>query len=312
MGCSPAAYLPLFSALALGCADDSLAGGAGGGDGGGGEAGAPSLDFEAGGDRPVTVRVPPTYDPNTPAPLVVLLHGYGATGFLQDVYLELSQPALDRGVIFVAPTGTEDSLGRAFWNATSGCCNFDDLEVDDDAYLMGLVDEISATLNVDPARVFFVGHSNGGFMSHRLACDHADRVAAITVLAGAMELDTSSCQPSEPVSVMQIHGTADDTIAYEGGVIEFEGQPHDTGYPSVDETVGRWVMVNQCSPNPAAGEPLDLDVSLDGAETEVSLWSGCEAGTEVELWALQGGSHIPPFDYTLGGRIMDWLLAHPN
>lgn len=301
--------------LFSGCGDESPAGGGGEGGTGGAGGAAPSLDFEAGGDRPVLVRVPASYDPATPAPLVILLHGYGASGGLEDVYLELSGAALERGAVFAAPTGTTDSLGRPFWNATDACCNFDGTDVDDLGYLIGLREEIGETIKLDPKRIYFVGHSNGGFMSHQVACEHADAVAAIVVLAGALTNDTTSCDPSEPVSVLQIHGTADDTILYDGGtnVGDFsttvtDGPP----YPGAVATVTRWAEVDGCSATPDAGAPIDLDVTLDGAETNVDDYPGCDAGTGVELWTIQGGSHIPVFADTIGGVIMDWLLAHPK
>lgn len=295
--------------FAAACSDDSPAtGGQGqggqGGDGGGGGP-AVNLDFVAGGDRPVNVRVPPGYDEGEPAPLIILLHGYGASGGLQDVYLEMSGASLERGVVFAAPDGTLDSLDRRFWNATDACCNFDDIEVDDDAYLMGLVDEIQGKLAIDPKRIFFAGHSNGAFMSHRLACDHADQIAAILSLAGALALDTSLCQPSEPVSVLQIHGTADDTIHYEGGTnIGNE-------YPGVEVTIGTWVDRDGCSEE-SEGDALDLDIMIEGNETSVTRHEGCDGDKVVELWSIAGGGHIPPFGDSIGGVLVDWLLAHPK
>jgi polyhydroxybutyrate depolymerase len=292
----------------LGCSDDGGTGGAGANGGGGASEGGggagPSLDFVAGGDRPVTVRVPPDYDDDVATPLVILLHGYGANGGLEDFFLKMSDAAMERGVVFAAPDGTPDMLDRPFWNATDACCNFDGIEVDDVTYLIGLVDEISATLNIDPKRVYFAGHSNGGFMSHRLACDRPEKIAAIAVLAGAMHNDPTECGAPEPVTLLQIHGTADDTIHYDGG--DLFGNP----YPSVAVTVGTWVDIDGCDPTPASDGSMDLDTLVDGAETTVSRYGGCESNTEIELWTMDGSGHIPGFDTTIGGRMLDFLLAH--
>lgn len=308
------AFVAFAAAILAGCGDDGPLGGAGEG-GAGGNGGAPNLDFEAGGDRPVLVRVPPGYDAATPAPLVILLHGYGASGGLEDVYFELSGAALERGAVFAAPTGTMDTLGRPFWNATDACCNFDGTDIDDMGYLIGLSEEIAGAVSIDPKRVYFVGHSNGAFMSHQLACEHADTVAAIAVLAGALTGDTGLCQPSEPVSVLHIHGTLDDTILYEGGtnVGDFsttitDGPP----YPGAVDTVARWALVDGCNAPPQSGSPIDLDVIIEGSETVVDAYGGCDAATGVELWTIQGGSHIPVFSDAIGGTLMDWLLAHPK
>lgn len=303
------------SGTLVACGDSSAtgAGGAGGGEGGGGGA-PPSLDFVAGGDRPVTVRVPPGNDPETPAPLVILLHGYGATGFLEDVYLELGRAAMDRGVVFAAPDGTRDSLSRPFWNATEACCDFEHTGPDDVAYIAGLIGEISSTIAIDPSRVFLAGHSNGGFMSHRFACDRAELVAAIVSLAGVGHLDPADCAPSEPVSVLQVHGTADDTILFEGGdAVPTTGEFEPGGpYPGALATAEAWAAQDGCDASPSAGAPLDLDVSIDGEETSVSRWNGCQSEAAVELWAIEGGTHVPLFYDDVGGVMLDWLLAHPK
>lgn len=296
------------------CSDDTHGAGGAGGTGGAGGGPAPqacgaALDFMVGGDRPVNVCVPLDHDPETPAPLIILLHGYAATGFLQDVgFQELSIAALARGAIFAAPDGTRDDDDRQFWNATDACCNFFGSDVDDSAYLIGLVDEIASNVSIDPARVFFIGHSNGGFMSHRMACDHADRIAAIISLAGMMHLDPADCGATEPVSVLQIHGTDDMTIFYDGGT----AGPDPDLFPSVAETLATWIDIDGCGSQPSPGDALDLDALIEGAETQVSSYGDCEAGTTVEHWAMQDGSHIPAFHDYAAAVVADWLLAHPK
>jgi pimeloyl-ACP methyl ester carboxylesterase len=82
-------------------------------------------------------------------------------------------------------TGQQDRRGHRFWSATDACCNLDGLAVDDVAYLRAVIRDVSARHAVDPRRVFIVGHSNGGFMAHRMACEASDLVAAVVSLAGA-------------------------------------------------------------------------------------------------------------------------------
>ena len=177
----------------------------------------PRPKLVVGGDRPVTVHVPASYDASQPAPLVILLHGYTDHGLSTDGWFRLAPAADARGFVYAYPDGTIDSDGYRFWNATNACCNFGKSAVDDVAYLTSVIAEIQAKLAIDPKRIAFVGHSNGGFMSYRMACDQAGLVAAIVSLAGATFADPADCAPSEPVSVAQIHGTADDVIRYEGG-----------------------------------------------------------------------------------------------
>ena len=267
-----------------------------------------SCSMSIGGDRPVTVHLPPSYVPGTPMPLVVMLHGYSASALLEEAYLQLSPLADQRGFLYVRPNGTLDSLGNRFWNATDACCNLFGSTVDDSTYLSNVINGVEAKYSVDPKRVFAVGHSNGGFMAYRLACDHADQIAAIAVLAGAMWDNASLCTPSNPVSVLHIHGTADATIAYNGGNIL------GNAFPSAPISVGDWVTFDGCTNVPDnSSPPLDLDSSLAGAETTVEKFAaGCAASTEVNLWTIQGGGHIPSLTTAFSPDLVDFILAHPK
>lgn len=270
--------------------------------------GGPLTDFQVGGARPTTVRVPPGYSPDTPAPLLFLLHGYRIIGATQDAYFQMSQVALARGMLFVAPDGTVDAQNNHFWNATDACCDFFGTGVDDSAYLKGLIEEIDQIANVDRKRVFFVGHSNGGFMSYRMACDHAGDVAAIASLAGATFEDVASCAPASAVSVLQIHGTADDTILYDGGA---NGA---FAYPSAETTVATWAGYDGCDAMPdTSAPPRDLEGLIAGDETTSTVYAtGCDPGGHAELWTIAGGSHIPSLAADFSEQIVDFLEAHPK
>ncbi|MEI7966813.1 MAG: PHB depolymerase family esterase, partial [Actinomycetota bacterium] len=119
--------------------------------------------------RPYSEFVPSSYSSKSPAPLVVLLHGYGSSGNQQETYMNFKAVAEQRGFILSYPDGTVDATGKQFWNATEVCCNFF-LEVDDDAYLISMLNDMESKYSIDPKRIYFVGHSNGGFMSYRMAC----------------------------------------------------------------------------------------------------------------------------------------------
>jgi polyhydroxybutyrate depolymerase len=146
-----------------------------------------------GGDRPVTVHVPASYDAAKPAPLLVVLHGYGSSGSEHESYFHLEDAAQERGFLTAYPDGTKDADGNRFWSATDACCDFDRTGVNDVAYLAGVITEIQSKLAVDPKRIYLVGHSNGGFMSYRMACVHADVIAAIASLAGATFANPADC-----------------------------------------------------------------------------------------------------------------------
>jgi polyhydroxybutyrate depolymerase len=260
-----------------------------------------------GGSRPVSVYVPASYT-CTPMPLVVMLHGYSGSGAIEEAYVQLTAQADARGFLYAHPDGTRDTAGNEFWNATDACCDLYGASVDDSSYLSGLITEIGRHYSVDPKRVFLVGHSNGGFMSYRMACDHADQIAAIASLAGAMYQNVASCTPVNPVAVLEIHGTSDTVIAYDGGL--FGGH----AYPSAPTTVSDWVAFDGCSSTPdTSAPPLDLDSMLAGSETTVTSYAtGCQPGGHAELWSIQGGSHVPSLSTSFTPAVVDFLLAHPK
>ncbi len=265
-----------------------------------------------GGDRPAELRVPRDYDHDAPTPLLLVLHGYGVSGPAQLGYSRLDRLVDDPGVLVLAPDGTRNTDGSLFWNTGHAGCAIgaDTAQPDDAAYLMGLVDEVAAVWNVDPARVYVYGHSNGGFMAHRLACDHADRIAAIVSLAGAPALDPLDCAPTEPVSVLQLHGDADTTVRYAGGS-EVIGVA--CPYPGAEEIATRWAAHDGCSATrTSTGVRLDLDTSIDGDETRVERHDGCPGTAGVELWTMEGVEHIPTFASDVSVYLWEFLAAHPK
>ncbi len=273
-----------------------------------------------GGDRPVKVAIPAGFDPTVPAPVLMLLHGYGSSGEEEEAWLRLGAAAAQRGVIYLHPDGTRDSNGARFWNATDACCDVDGSGVDDSAYLAGLITEIGSHVAVDPRRVFVVGHSNGAFMSYRMACDHAGTIAAIVSLAGAPPADPAACRPAEPVAILQVQGSADDQVRVEGGSLRGNlaaGDDRLRPYPALDASLAAWSRHDGCTgPSTPAPIAMDLDrtlVSSSGPdETQVSTYGGCRPGGGVELWMIEGGGHAPTFTDDFGAHVVDYLLSHPK
>lgn len=259
--------------------------------------------------RPYADVVPISYVPGTPTPLVVLLHGYTATAATQDAYLRLSDLAKDRGFLLALPDGTVDPEGQHFWNATDACCAFSG-GPDDVAYLTAVIADMQAKYTVDPKRIFLIGHSNGAFMSHRMACDRSGLIAGIVALAGDVWEDASRCQPTQDVNILQVHGTLDGIIRYGGGVA-LVGQPP---YPSAEATVETWAFKNGCSGTALEriGGDLDLVVELPFDDTQRYGWPGCPQGGAVELWKIVGGSHVPGFKRDFVEDAYTWLMAHPK
>lgn len=264
--------------------------------------------------RPYDLFTPSSYADGTPMPLVILLHGYGASGDIQEAYFQVQPLAEERGFLFVAADGTTNIRGDQFWNATDACCGFGVSDVDDVAYLTSIIDQVSIDRDVDPDRIHLMGHSNGGFMSYRMACGLSDRIASIASLAGATFDDPAKCTPDEPVSVLQVHGTADGTIAYDGGTIPVVG----TSFPGARTSVTTWADYNGCDGTlQPDGTTLDLEATLAGEETTVDVFGGCPDGVAVQLWTIENGAHIPGIAFPDGSHPMtegmvDFLLDHPK
>ena len=260
------------------------------------------------GRGPVSVYVPTGYDDSTPLPLVVLLHGYGGSSHYMEAVWGLQDYVDTYRFILAIPEGTMDGLNRRFWNATDACCDFNDTNVDDEGYLLALVDAIKADGIVDDRRLSFAGWSNGGFMSHRMACRHPDLVASIASLAGVTFANADDCEPWTTVHTLQIHGTEDTYVNYEGG--EISGVP----YPGAIETAEIWAANNGCAVIPDdSAPPLDLDQGIAGDETLVTRYlQDCAPGGSSELWTIVGGAHQPYLSDSFAPLVIEWLLEHPS
>src|SRR5437667_2776322 len=251
--------------------------------------------------RPYADKVPTHIDPSKRYPLLLVLHGLGASGAGVRRYYHTDPLADEMGFLIAYPNGSlspgDDhwyKRGKRFWNATDICCDFQSTGVNDVAYLDAVIDDMSAKYPVDPKRIYVGGISNGGYMAYRYACDRAERVAAIMVQAGVMRTDTSLCTPAEPVAVLHVHGTADRLLPYDGGLVLGTGPT----VISAHQSTGAWVAYDHCDPTPeTGGPPLDLIPDEDppiGAETTQERWGGCRG---VELWTVHGGSHDPPLEH---------------
>jgi polyhydroxybutyrate depolymerase len=250
--------------------------------------------------------IPSSYSKGTSLPLVVLLHGYGATGAMQESYMNFESVAETNKFILVYPDGTVDSSGRRFWNATDACCDFLS-DVADDVYLLSILKEMESSYSIDAKRIYFVGHSNGGFMSYRMACKYPDRIAAIASLAGASYFKTTDCGAKSSVSVLQVHGTKDETILYDGGQIL------GTSYPGAVASASQWATFNQCTQNAVTrSSKFDLEPNITGDETSVTAWTNCQNSSEVELWTMEGAAHIPTLKSTFATKIWEFFAAHPK
>ena len=267
-----------------------------------------------GGSRPARLRLPASYDPSKAYPLVVMLHALANTQRVEfaKAFVGLREVVDTKKFVLLEPDGTRN-IDNRFWNATPACCGTHDShgnEVDDVAYLTRLITEAKGSASIDPRQIYVLGHSNGGFMAYRLACDRAWLVSAIVSLAGAATVEPTRCSPSQPVSVLHIHGNADETIFYSGGKTD----PNDlrTAYPGARESVDQWAAHAGCLgkrvPQP---DRLDLDKKVPGEETTVEIVDGCPKRIGIELWTMKRNGHVPDLSSgNFANETVQWLLNH--
>jgi polyhydroxybutyrate depolymerase len=251
--------------------------------------------------RPAEVRVPAEYTTATRYPLVVVLHGRGSTAAEAATYLGATQRVEELQFVLVTPDGTEDTEGRLAWNAGASDSVFEPETPDDIAYVLGLIEEAQRTYRLDASHIYLMGSSDGGHLAIDILCDDPSSVVAVVSQAGALPSD-AICADG-PTSLLSVHGTADEVIAFGGG----EQASGITILSAVDLVAG---FAERSGCDPFTMPPgLDLVPAPPGAETRVRSYTGCDAQAESGLWIVQQAPHLP--DFTDGARDLwfEWLFA---
>jgi polyhydroxybutyrate depolymerase len=236
-------------------------------------------------ERTYLIHLPPAYDGEKALPLLFAFHGGGGDGEGMPKLTHLNDIADDGGFIVVYPDGINNNWNDGRPEVNPG--------VDDVGFISALIDELETTYGIDATRVYSTGISNGGMFSLRLACELAEKIAAVAPVAALMGENLSrTCAPARPVPVMFIMGTADPLVPWEGGKIE--AGRLDRGYVlSAAGSVSFWVEVNGCSRSPVLDYLPDEDPD-DGTKVRRETYGGGHNGTEVVLLAIEGGGHTWP------------------
>ena len=257
-----------------------------------------------GGDRPATLVLPLEHH-GGPLPLVIGLHGYGGHAWEFETTTRLTQRVEADEIALLLPQGTEEQSGDQFWNATGWCCDLENSEVDDVEYFHALMEEVESYIPIDG--VYIYGHSNGGFMSYRLACESFPNLVAIASMSGTSFEDEDQCEGANPVSILHIHGTEDDVVLYGGSGASSNAE----GYAAAHDVVREWAQRANCHETPdVSAPPLDLDEEVEGAETTITRYVDCDGDRAIELWTVNGADHSPSFDHAeeVSPLLIEWFL----
>ncbi|MFN3199472.1 MAG: alpha/beta hydrolase family esterase [Bradymonadia bacterium] len=228
--------------------------------------------------RQFKVHLPPDYDPAVRTPVVINFHGRALNAEAQVGVSGMNDVADEGGFIAVHPEGTGER--EQTWNGGLCCGDSARDDVDDVGFTAAMLDQLERSLCIDTRRVYATGISNGGFMSHRLACELSDRIAAIAPVAGTIV--TLSCNPGRPVPVFQFHGDDDRIVPYDGFV----------GVASVESTTDGWLDRNGCMGG--------SEIFFEADDVRCEAWSQCRDGAEVRLCTILGGGHTWPGGERLG------------
>jgi polyhydroxybutyrate depolymerase len=240
------------------------------------------------------------HDASKPAAVLVLLHAFWTSPEVLERQFRAQGLAEERDFIVLIPEGKKDSQGRPFWNASLACCDGERSAPDDVGFLRDMLGEVKRRYAVDAKRVYAVGVSNGGFMAHRWACEPGGDVRAFVSISGAASgKGDYRCAPSVGVSVLELHGDADEVVRYGGGLM------NDHEHPSSRATIDEWKRLNGCAAD--AKPEHELYSPLFEFPTDVETW-GCARG-RVELMTVRGGSHRLRVGSALRARLLAFLEA---
>lgn len=236
--------------------------------------------------------IPPNYDHTEPRPLLFFFHGgLGSMDVIFRNQEDLIQKCEEENWILVSPNGSNfnGNRGPSTWNAAH-CCNPSlKHDVDDNGFIRKMIDFLSTELKIDENRIYATGHSNGGFLCHKLGAEMPDVFAAVAGSASTIggQVDSLSpittVQPIQPFPILIIHGMDDVNASYYGG----GALVHDRIDISFRESVLFWANNNKCSISQA-----DTTI-INGLHGKVWIvdFNDCDDNTEVRSITIENQAH---------------------
>ncbi|MDB6035878.1 MAG: hypothetical protein JWM16_6216 [Verrucomicrobiales bacterium] len=241
--------------------------------------------ISSGEKREYLLYVPRSYDRTEPTPLVISMHGAGGSPKQQMYVSEWNRVADREGFIVVYPSGREGA-GPRVWRVGSDFPK-------DVRFISEMIDKLQATYNIDPARIYANGFSNGGGMTFVLSCTMSDRIAAVGMVGAAQTLPWSWCTERRAVPMIAFHGTEDRFAFFNGGQSWVAPRP----FPAVPLWTANWARRNRCGPKPVE--------SLVAADVTRREYTHCADDAAVVLYIVQGGGHVWPG----GGALPEWFVG---
>ena len=254
-------------------------------------------------DRYYLIYTPTTITDNDEAPVLFALHGYGSSAETHKAYTMHEPFANTNKAIVVYAQGykleTALTSSSSHWNVGAWTIGS---TVDDIDFINTVIDLIDDKAVINKNRIYSSGMSNGGFMSYNLACNLSSRIAAIVSVTGSFSTEMlADCNPEHPTPVMQIHGTLDPTVPFNGNSA--------LGMVPIETTLEFWADYNLCNPVPEISviDFFDLGMSVDH-----KVYKECQNNVQVELFKSSGMDHTWPIEsiYGIGATKEIWSFIN--
>ena len=236
-------------------------------------------------DRSYILYKPDGFQNNAPAPLLFVLHGFTSSSTTIMTYSQMNKIADQNGFMICYPQGTNLATGQTHWNANLQMSTINDID-----FLAQLAVKLQTEYNINPKNTFASGMSNGGFMSYTLGCEKSDVFKAIASVTGTMSgYDWNNCNPSYKIPVLQISGTKDNTVPWDGTMSEAYGW---VGAPHILKIMDFWADHNSTTQIEKIDFP-DIDNS-DNSTVSLTKRKGSSYNNEIWFYEVTGGGHDWP------------------
>jgi polyhydroxybutyrate depolymerase len=242
--------------------------------------------------RKSLVHIPSEYTPARDYPLLIMLHGAFSTAREMEEKTGFSALADREGFLVLYPEGIGILGFLQHWNAGHCCGKAEKDAIDDMGFLDAAIDQVQQRFSVNPAKIFMVGHSNGGMLVHLYAAKRPRKLAGIAVVSGTINSKRvdqpgfpALAVPQKPLPVCMIHGVEDDSIPYTGGAMPDKHE--DRQFASMADAVDYWVTANKCAKDAIAER-------LYGGRVKKNVWDRCHKGARVTTYAIENWKHAWP------------------
>jgi len=223
-------------------------------------------------ERSYLLHIPSGLNNQQPVPVLFAFHGnFQTPKEMQNIY-QFDEISDQEKFLVVYPTGIKESWNTG-WEGSPHAGYALANNVDDVAFVRQIVSDLESHAKIDPKRIYAAGFSQGGMFVYRLGCEMSDTFASIASVSGNLLL--TSCNPTQPVSIIHIHGLKDKSVNYSGGA--------PFGFPHVEEGIETWSELNNCT---------DSIEEIDEANGITHItYSPCQVGTSIELYTIDSGTH---------------------